>query len=234
MSIKISAVIFVAALGFSGCAANLLQSARPVEKGKTEFFIAPAVSYNGLVKERGLVVDNAALQLGMRLGVKDNVDIGVRSFLGLGALLEGKYNFMPQESPWALSLRAGFGGGSYGYGERLWHAPLGVLASYDHGALTPYGGVTYGAYWIYGREPNSIDPDLTYAPRKGHGDGLLHLTGGLKWMFASWVGLVIDYTGLVPVVNDPGDFYRFKTTHQAALGLVFVAGPTAGKKSSPE
>jgi len=80
--------------------------------------------------------------------------------------------------------------------------------------------VTYSAWWVFGREPYSLDLEQTYAARTGTGDGLIRFSAGSEIPVGT-AALLFEYSFMLAAVDDPGDFYSFRNSHGAALGLRF-------------
>ena len=91
--------------------------------------------------------------------------------------------------------------------------------------MSPYFGIGYSFFWIFGRDDHEIpppdDPDTTYASRKGCGDGVVRFTVGTEFRFNVRFGLLLEYSFWLPVVDDPGDFYTFIPNHMGGFGFVF-------------
>ncbi|MGC4118020.1 MAG: outer membrane beta-barrel protein [Myxococcales bacterium] len=230
------ACVLGALLAMTGCASiGRFQTARTLAPGDTDVWVAGGFLYNQNVEERkksgkGLSVGygNFPVEVGVRRGVVPQLDLGIQTFLGLGLLVDAKYNFMPQEGPFALSLAGGFGGSAVdGQGQWALHAPLMILASYRiAGIFTPYASVGYGAYWIF--NDNAIanpavgsGSTITPAKREGYGDGLLSATVGLEFKVAEKVRLLVEYSYTHPVVNDRGDGFEFVANQYFIAGIQF-------------
>lgn len=216
------AVALIGAMGASGCAGTaLFTTARTVPKHEVRFTAGVGVTYNSLVGERGFAVNNIPVQLGLRVGLTDQLDLGVRS-LSAGLLVDAKYNFVRPDSPFALALMGGVGGvyGGTDIGQTsAVHVPLSVVASYDVGPLTPYAAAGYGAWWFV--HPINREPGVTYARRTGTGDGTVDLKVGLELRVARRVALLVEYGYSHPVVDDPGDNFALVPTHLFATGVRF-------------
>jgi hypothetical protein len=210
-------------LALSGCGATRLQTARTVPRGETRTTVAAGVVSNNQQYLPDFRVDGFPLEVMVRHGATDQIDWGIRLFLGLGLLADVKWNLLPSESRTALALSAGLGGASDtgADSERradVLHVPLTVTASRDLLPwFTPYAAIGYSTYWIFNY--GVADPSAQYAPRSGTGDGLLMLHVGIELSRASGRALLLEYAYARPVVNDPGDFYGFATNHFFSIGV---------------
>jgi hypothetical protein len=201
----------------AGCGVTRLQTARTVPRGETRTTLAASLVHTS---DRGFTVQGipiASVDIMVRHGATDQVDWGVRTFLGLGLLADCKWNLLPAAGATALAVSAGLGGAADAAGP-VAHVPLTVTASRALLPwLTPYAAVGYGSYWIFGRAP--ADPGRTYAARTWTGDGLAMVHLGLELARASGRALLLEYTYARPVVDDPGDFYGFGTNHFFSIGF---------------
>ncbi len=217
------ALVFSAGALLSGCGLGLLQTARTTPAGELDFSLAAGYLHNHMIEIRDLGISNIPIGLGVRYGAGDHLDVGATVFMGLGLMPDVKYNFLPPDCPLALSLLAGFGAAYDEFaGATTLHLPFRALVSYETGggAVTPYAGVSFGLYWIFGYgQAEEKTPDL--APREGHGDGVLSLTAGLEFFSRNPVRLLVEYTYFKPVLDDPGDRYAFAENHIFLLGTRF-------------
>jgi hypothetical protein len=200
-----------------GCGLGLLQTARTTPKGSYEISAGLGYLHNELVPDRGMSLSNLPVQLGVRRGLRDDLDVGVQLFFGAGVLVDAKYNLMPPASRLALSLSGGVGGGYNLGGGGVIHVPLRLLASYDlwHARIRPYAAAGYGTFWVLGYgEP---EPSVRYAARKGHGDGVLALTAGVS--LGTQPTWAVEYSFWTQVLDDPGDFYSFVDNHILLAGV---------------
>jgi hypothetical protein len=202
------------------CGFGLLQTARTTPKGGYDITAGLGYVHNELVGERGVSLSNLPLQVGVRRGLRDNLDAGLQLFMGAGLLFDAKYNFMPVGHPLAVSVSGGIGAGYNFDGGEVVHVPLRLLASYDlwSARVCPYVGVGYGTFWVldYGKPETGV----RYAARKGHGDGILALTLGTT-LGRPPFGVVIEYNYWTQVLDDPGDFYSFVDNHILLAGVRF-------------
>jgi len=212
-------VLAVAALSLSGCAGTaLMQSARTLPKGEVDVTVGVGLLHNEMAEGRGYALSNIPIQVGIRGGLTDQFEIGARSLMTLGLLIDAKYDLLPASSPLALSLM-GSAGGALFPGQSALHAPVAALASYDVGPVTPYGSLGYGAWWFF-YDADRV-PGVRYASRTGTGDGTLDLRLGVELRLRGGVTVIAEYSYLRPVVDDPGDFYALASNHLVATGVRF-------------
>jgi len=217
-------LIFIA-----GCGYGQFQTARTIPAGEVNFTVAQLyVGNENIEKREGVAMANFPQQVDMRIGLSDQLDLGVKFFFFFGLLADVKINFMPRDQDFALALHGGMGGAWVDpllETSRPWvlHVPAGVIASYRFlNQLSPYLGLDYGFYWILGRKVYyHLDPGERFADRKGHGDGVMRFTLGLEWMLSDGFGLLVEYDVMVPVIDDPGDNFAFTTNHIVGIGIRF-------------
>lgn len=193
-----------------------LQTARTTPRGETRTTIGLSLAHLG---DRGFEaggVPAMPLDIAVRHGITDRMDWGVRSFFGLGFLIDLKWNLLDPARATALSVSSGFGIAADS--GAVLHVPVTVTASHSlRPWFTPYAAVGYGTYWIIGYgEPL---PGRTYAGRTGTGDGLLMLHAGVELARVSGRALLVEYSVGLPVVNDPGDFYSFATNQFISIAF---------------
>jgi hypothetical protein len=215
--------LLVAALA-PGCGLGLYQTARTTPRGKVDVAVAGAFQYNDLVPRRGVTPFNFPTQVNVRVGVHDRVDLGATVLMAGGLLVDAKVNVAPPGRALALSVLAGVGAAA-DWGEEgasTLHLPVTLIASWTFlDVLTPYVGLGYGFWWFFGRPVSEPDPSATYAQRAGHGDGVLRLTAGLEWLVGGGFGILVEYSYLPVVVDDPGDNFAFRDNHLVGFGLRF-------------
>ncbi len=217
------AVVLLGAL--SGCGYGLMQTARPVPAGEVEVILGGGLVYNDMVPDRGVAFDNGLAHVALRYGLTEGVDLGAKLFMGLGALVDGKVNLAPPGAPVAISVQLGLGGAAAtdSRGDHLnvvvVHSPVRLLASWELGPVTPYAGVGYGFFWIFGY--GDPEPDVRYAARGGYGDGLLMAHAGVELFSDAAVSILIEYGYWTQVVDDPGDFFSFEDNHIVSAGVRF-------------
>lgn len=217
-------------LTFAGCTSGLgqLQTAQTLPPGEFRQSISAGLDRNFMVGTRGTMPGNLILQYAARIGVDDNVDMGVKMFFGLGALVDAKVRVINRERL-ALSLLGGAGAAyDLSSGGYVLHAPVLMLASYRVvDGFTPYGGAGYGAFWIFNYGSYAyVPPGSTPAPRAWHGDGVMMLHVGCEIGFFRRANilrsaLLLEYGYLRPIVEDPGDHYEFAANHLFLAGIQF-------------
>jgi hypothetical protein len=217
------ALFIAAGVVLSGCGLGMLQTANTTPAGELDFSLAAGYMHNEMIEIRNVGLANIPVNFGVRYGATEHLDVGATLFMGLGIMPDVKYNFLPPESPLAVSLQAGFGAAYDEFADAVTlHLPFRAMISYETagGAVTPYAGVSFGLYWIFGYgEVDETTPNL--APREGHGDGVLTLSAGLEFFSRSPTRLLLEYTYFKPVLDDPGDRYAFADNHIFQLGMRF-------------
>lgn len=198
----------IALVSSAGCGLTRLQTARTVPRGETQRTIAISLIHAG---DRGFSAEGIPfipIDFMVRHGFSDHVDMGIRTFVGLGLLGDLKWNLLSPERRTALSISGGFGAAAAE--GAIIHVPLTVSVSHAvRPWFTPYAAVGYGTYWIL--DYANPEPGVSYAPRTGTGDGLLMLHAGVE--LSTWSGraVMFEYSVGFPIVDDPGDFYQFAT-----------------------
>jgi hypothetical protein len=210
----------LALAAFSGCGGTaLMQTARTLPRGEVGVELGASVLYNAMVEERGFALSNLPQRVGMRFGLTDRLELGARSFLGLGLLAGAKYNLLPADSRFALSLMASAGGGTW-LDQSALHVPVDAIASVDLGPWTPYGSVGFGAWWFFVPEASRA-PGSRLAERTGTGDGVVGLRLGSELRVGQRVALLLEYGYSRPMLDDPGDSFALATNHQVTAGVRF-------------
>jgi len=202
----------------AGCGVTHLQSARTTPRGLTRTTIGLGI---GRLGDHGYELDGNVpaipLDLMVRTGATDRVDWGLRVLFGIGMLGDVKWNLLDPARATALSLSAGLG---WSAGPEGWliHAPLTLTASHSvRSWFTPYAAVGYSTFWANGYgDPR---PGVTYASRTITGDGLVMLHAGVELSRATGRAILLEYTVGFPVVNDPGDFFRFGTNQFISIAF---------------
>jgi hypothetical protein len=217
------ALAFMAGALFSGCGQGMLQTAKTTPAGELDFSLAAGYMHNEMIEIRNVGLGNIPVNFGVRYGATAQLDVGATVFMGLGIMPDVKYNFLPPDCQLALSLQTGFGAAYDEFaGAVTLHLPLRAMISYETagGAVTPYAGVSFGLYWIFGYgEVDENTPDL--APREGHGDGVVTYSMGLEFFSSKPVRMLLEYTYFKPVLDDPGDRYGFADNHIFLVGMRF-------------
>ena len=218
--------------GLPACGIGALQTARPTAVGQVDLTGGLGYLHNSLTEERGIGLTSFPLTLGARTGVAERADVGLRLFSFGGALADAKLNLMPPAHPLAVSLSLGFGGAADVFGDQgAWylHLPVNLLVSYDvRSWFTPYASLGYGFFWIFGRENPSEDPSAKPPTRKGHGDGVVMVSAGMRFRVGRRTALFAEYSFWGKAVDDPGDYYSFVHNHFALAGLQVTLGRLQG------
>lgn len=220
--LRASVVGGLAVVAAAGCGMTRLQTARTVAPGTTQTTLASGLVHNQLAPfgERKHVPE-IPIEVMVRHGATAQLDWGVRTFLGLGVLGDAKWNLLDHAWPTALALSGGLGAAVSGNSgldttAKIASVPVAVTASHTViPGLTPYGAVSYSAYWIFDYGTSPPHP----APRSGTGDGVLGLHVGVELAAASGRALLLEYTYARPVVDDPGDNYLFATNQFFMIGF---------------
>lgn len=218
-------VALVAALGgaLPACGLSQLHTARPTPAGELDVTLGAGVLSNEVVASEGGAAQ-VPLVLNTRFGVAEQADVGARLFLGDGVLVDGQLGLLPRESPWAVSVSAGFGAGGWLHEDRAVSLvlPVVVTGSWDATAwLTPYVGVGGAVWWHVGREVTEGDPDGDYVGREGYGDGVVTLLAGVSVRLSTRVKVVLEYDFMTQVWDDPGDLFSMVDSHVGSLGVTF-------------
>ncbi len=202
----------------AGCGTTRLATARTVPDGRTRTTVAASLIYLGDRGFDGGPAPPVPVEIMVRHGVSDRVDIGARTFLALGALVDVKWGLLPADSPTSLAITAGAAGAWDTTKAKVLHVPLAVIASRPvRPWLTPYVAAGYSTYWIFEYANSYRSPDLP--PRTGTGDGLLVLQVGVELASAAGRAMLVEYTYARPLVNDPGDRYGFAVNQFFSIGF---------------
>jgi hypothetical protein len=208
-------------LGAAGCGHALGQTAKTEPVGHTRMNVGViAVTNENDEARHGFNLRNVGGELSTRVGLAENVDVGVSTWIIPGIRSDLKWSLFDRHHPYALALRAG--GGLAAGSTEVVMAMAGTIASYDLGKIaTPYVGATFANHWVYpGRQPPPPRGER-YAPRAGYGDGLLQLAVGLQLVQSRGAVWLFEYQYWRPMQNDPGDFYKFVPNHVAFVGWGF-------------
>lgn len=213
------------ALASGGCGFTLAQTAKVQPRGTTTFHAAAGALRSQTDEDRGGADQaNLTADVGARVGVAERVDVGLGGFLGLGGQVDAKWSLLDQGRREAIALRGGLGMGVNPGKETITDLAgnLGVLASYEVTRLwSPYLGVLWTNHWIFGNQPSDPLPvGVTYAPRKGYGDGILEVHVGFAFVSGPRQrGAYFEYALWLPTQNDPGDGYRFARSHFLSVAM---------------
>jgi hypothetical protein len=218
-------------LSAGGCGYGQFQTARTTPPGQVRFTVAQLYVQNKNVEERRVWFYNFPQQVDFRVGLSEQVDLGAKLFLFGGLLADVKGNLIRNTSDFALAIHGGAGAAVVDKAfiefrtedpVTIVHAPIGVIASYRFlGQLSPYLGLDYGFYWIFGYDLDYRDPNQVYAKRAGYGDGVARITLGLEWELSRRLALLAEYDLLAPLVDDPGDNFAFVVNHIFGIGVRF-------------
>jgi hypothetical protein len=241
VSTRRSSLALALALLSSGCGFPQLQTARTVPPGATRVTIGKTVITSDLRNGRAPPsieprIEEAAnpivgpLEIEVRRGVSDQVDIGARLLFGVGLLADVKLNLLPREWPAALAIAGGVGGAigpasSSPSAAYIVHVPLSLLASVDLASwFTPYVSVGYRGFWMWGADDPTL-PGTSYTSPEGRGEGLLMFNFGLELRRTSGRGVLVEYGYMSPLWSDPGHGYHFISSHIISIGFRTGAGP---------
>jgi hypothetical protein len=218
--IAVSVGLVVVASAAAGCGLTDLQTARTTPRGVTTTTVAAGVLINDEDRlTRG--VSGVPVDVMVRHGATDRLDWGVRLFLGLGALGDVKWNLLDPTRRTAVAISGGLGAGwtpTATTSAEIVHVPVTVSASRAFLPwLTPYAAVEYGAFWVFNY--GTPNPNLQYAARTWTGDGVLSFHVGLELAGASGRAFLVEYAYARPVVDDPGDFYKFAVNQFISIGF---------------
>ncbi len=221
----------------AGCGLGHMQSARPTPKGHLDVSAHFGYVHNEVIRMRAeddpsemakssRSVANFPINLNARYGVRDDLDIGLKLFLAGGFATDVKYNFIQPSSPLAVSFLGGVGTAAQLWapkGSWVLNIPLSIMASYDVASwLTPYAALGYNTFWVFGREKTS--EEVEYQNKwKGHGDGLVVMNAGFEIKFSDEFYFTAEYNYWRPVLDDPGDYFRFAPSHIVMFGLTIRA-----------
>lgn len=224
------AALFFWGVTLLGCGFGQFQTAKTVPRGEYRITMAQQFQANEDLAERKLTINNFPPDIMVRVGLSDRVDVGADLFLAGGLILDAKINLFPTQKRFALAFSAGFGAaadwGNFDDTLAVLHLPIGAIMSYRFGQVfSPYMGIGYSFYWIFGRDdldiPPPDKPDTKYVERQGYGDGLTRFTIGAEFKINVRFGVLLEYSFWLPVVDDPGDFYTFVPNHMGGLAVVF-------------
>lgn len=222
---RAAAAFALLAVAVAGCTSGLgqLQTASTLPPGQVRSTISTGWVQNEHNDERDNNMGSVIVQYAVRAGVREHLDLGLKTFLGLGLLADAKVQVVDRRRL-VVSLLGGMGGALDVVSEaKVIHVPVMLLASYQVASFfTPYVAAGYGAFWILGYEAEHPGPPgSTPVGRDWHGDGVLMLHAGVELGLGQRLRLMLEYGHLRPVVDDPGDSYGFVTNHIVTGGLRF-------------
>lgn len=197
-----------------------MHSARTVPQGKNEITISYGYDYNEMADQRGNSANNVIVQFGLRRGISENTDFGIRNFFLLGGLADFKWRFVHGDR---LDLAVDGGIGAAFIDATVVHVPVHAIASYQVSDwFIPSAALGYGAFWISGYQTDSSPPpNAQLVPWQWHGDGMLVLHAGLEFTWAPVKAFALEYVLLKPVLDNEGDQHQFVTNHLFVVGHRF-------------
>ena len=215
-------LLLIAATFISSCGYGMMQTAKTVAKGKSSYSFGAVYQGNEF---RKIHIYSFTGQFNFRHGVHERVDFGIKQFFIAGLLADTKVNVLDPKSPAALSFSGGIGFALDPINmDMILQVPLYTHLSYTvKNVFTPYATFGYETNWIFGRERPEIEVEEGFeeADRKGYGDGNIMINGGLEFHLGKKFFLMMEYIYRHPVVNDPGDYYKFLPNHFAGIGFRF-------------
>ncbi len=205
---------------FTACAITTPQTARTTPEGEWSVLIAAGAALED-GERRAEWPHPIVSQLAVKRGLTGSLEVGVATFMTLGLLGELKYNLMPPESAFALSLQSGLGLANPEPGAWILQVPATVYASYDLAWFTPYVALGSGIFWMNGWLPAQEERKFGYEPlaRDYLGDGLLLLRAGCELRVSEGTAFLLEGGRFVPLHSDPGDGYEFMPGYQLNLAL---------------
>jgi hypothetical protein len=218
------AVVFLAIALLAGCGATQFQTARTLPMGGMSGYAGISFVGNEQFKQRDVSVYNFQPDFGFRYGVLNGLELGISQVFVTGLQVDVKASLVPPEGDFALSVKAGLGiAADLGDFGSAWliEVPVTLMASYRFDVVEPYVGIGYGFYWIFGRTLSDVPLNAVPQERKGYGDGVIRATVGLDFPLTQRVGLLVEYTFMPAVVDDPGDNFAFVDNHIGSVGVRF-------------
>jgi hypothetical protein len=213
----------------SGCSYGLFQTGHTQPTGTFSGSIAVTAISNELSQSNGRGIQtNTAVEPALRVGVSDQLDVGLSGFLMSGARADVKYNLMPPDAPLAIAPRVGAG---YQFSYEVAMAQAGAIVSYRVGtAVEPYLGVAFANHWINGYPAieDPLPPGKTEVGRSYSGDGLLQTHLGLAIGAGPNAAFLLELGRHWRMQDDAGDHYRFVSTNVYGLALRIGPGTPGG------
>ncbi len=222
--LPITTVLFATSLLGSACGVTQFQTARTVPPGAGQVSVGAGYLYNKLLSQRKHSVANFPVEAHTRWGLIPKLDLGVSVFDLAGGQFDLKYNFLPEGSPAALALSAGFAGAWDWSHAGFLKLPVTLHFSYDvPDIITPYLALGWQAIWVLGYE-GADDPDAPGLDeptgRPTYGDHMLTATAGLAIALDRDVRLLLEYDYSHQLIDDPADGHRFVDSHLFAVGVM--------------
>jgi outer membrane protein W len=222
-ALRLAVALLVAGL-LGGCGASQFQTARTLPMGAFGGYAGISFVGNEQFKQRDVSVYNFQPDYGFRYGILNGLELDINQIFVAGLQVAVKATLVPPEGDFALSVKGGIGAAADlgDFGEAwLLEIPVTLLASYRFGPVEPYVGIGYNFFWIFGRSLTNPPPNAVDEERKGYGDGVIRATVGLDIPLTERVGLLVEYTFMPAVVNDPGDNFAFVDNHIGSIGVRF-------------
>ncbi len=218
---RLGPVVLLASMTL-GCGHAVLQTAHTEPKGTAAVTLAAAAAFNALDEEaqRNLTT-NAVGETTLRVGITDNVDVGIGGYFFPGFQADVKVNVFNRHRRHALAPRLG-GGCSNNVGDLTYLSYGGVIGSYRVAEFfEPYLALTLSDQWVRLSDPAPADlaPNEELAPRHGTGNGMLRATLGAQLNTSQRFGFLLEYGRWEPLWNDPGDGYKFLRNNIVAIGF---------------
>ena len=228
--LPVPAMTLIFIWGLSGCGFGQFETARTLPVGHKAIVAGISHIVNENSDIRGALPASFPSELKMRFGVHERVDMSVGLFLLTGLQWHIKVNLLPPGLPIAAAMQTGVGGALLPFEDggdekapRVLRAPVNLLVSYDvTDWFSPYAGVGYQFWWFFNKARQAdarLQPGYKWAARKGYGDGVVRLAGGVAFRAGEKRCWLMEYAALIPVVNDPGDNFRFVLNHHFGIAL---------------
>jgi hypothetical protein len=209
--------------GAPGCGYAVFQTAHTEAPGAVSVSAGLSTVSNELDDDPGAgrsVLTNLAGDSSVRVGITDQLDVGVAPFFVFGLRADAKLNLFDNAQPYALAPRLGVGYSALDGSTYL--AFAGLIGSYRLGGwFEPYVSATLADYWVYLDDPfqPTLAPNERLAEREHTGNGLLQLALGAELSASKSVSFLFEYGRWLPIWNDPGDSYKFVENSLAGAAL---------------
>lgn len=209
----------------TGCGYAVFQTAHTEPPGKSSVAIGAAATFNDYDQEADRnALTNAVGDAAVRVGLTDQIDLGIGPYLASGAQVDVKANVFDRRMRLALAPRAGVGASFPLYNDdRTALAFVGAIGSYRLGEwLEPYLSLAVSDQWVR-RAPPDVDlaPNESLAARQHTGNGLVRAHLGVQLSTSQRFGFLLEYGRWTPLWNDPGDNYQLAANHVVAAGVRF-------------